>query len=70
MNSYGQLNVLELSRALGLVSVHCNFKVNWVFELSKKEKKKNTKKTKQRKEKKRISKEKKWEESEEDGGYY
>ena len=69
---YGQLNVLELSRALRLFSVHCNVKVYCALELSRKEK--NTKKHKkeEKKKKKNIKrdKKKKWEESEEDGGYY
>ena len=48
---------------LGLVSVHCNAKVNCVFELSKKRKEKKTKKKnkikqeKRKKREKRISKE-------------
>ena len=53
--------MLELSRALRLFSVHCNAKVDCVFELSKKkEEKKHTKKRrKKRREKKRISRDKK-----------
>ena len=50
--------MLELSRALRLFSVHCNAKVDCVFEQSKKEKKKTQKNTREKKEKKkRISKE-------------
>ena len=50
------VNVLELSRALRLFSVHCNAKVDCVFELSKKRKQKNTKKHEKKKKKKKRKK--------------
>ena len=71
------IRTVECVRALSLFSVHCNAKVDCVFELSRKEDKKNTKKEKKKKKRKeknikidKKSKEKKREESEEDGGCY
>ena len=53
------VNVLELSRALGLFSVHCNVKVNCVFELSREKKhKKHEKKDKEKKKRKEYQKRK------------
>ena len=48
--------MLELSRALGLFSVHCNAKVNCVFELSKKRRQKNTKKRRKKEKRKEYQK--------------